>query len=85
MLSWKWWNFKEMYLVHGLKFDSVVARTIQAVLSSNTLEGNMVELKALVEMASVHFVGRLIKECAMTLCNTRRRGRISLAAVDKAM
>jgi hypothetical protein len=77
MLSWKWWNFKEMYLVHGLKFDSVVA--------SNTLEGNMVELKALVEMASVHFVGRLIKECAMTLCNTRRRGRISLAAVDKAM
>jgi hypothetical protein len=71
--------------VRGLKFDSVVARMIHAVLSSYTLDGDIVELKALMEIESVHFVGRLIKECATMSCKTRQRGRISLAAVYKAM
>ncbi len=37
--SWKWWYFKEMCFVHGLKWVLVVARIIQALLSSNICEG----------------------------------------------
>lgn len=50
--SWKWWNFKAMFFVHSLNVDSVVAGTIQAVLSSYILDAGMGDLKLLVFMVS---------------------------------
>lgn len=40
--SWKWWNLREICLVLGLKGVSEVASTIQALLSSNILEGGRI-------------------------------------------
>ena len=83
--SWKWWYLRDMCLVWGLKFVSVVASIMQALLSSYTLEGDREDWKAKFFMLSGFDGDRWRKLYFMMSCRNCLKGRISLVAVDKAM
>jgi hypothetical protein len=76
-----------MCFVLGLKFVSVVASTIQALLSSYTFEAGIKEDVIVVEciMSFAGTIGIEIKLWVTMSWSIRRRGRISLVAVDNAM
>ncbi len=65
--------------------DSDVAKTMQAELSSKMVEGRIVEQNEELWIESDVCVGRWMNEWVRMSWRTRRKGRSSRVAVDRAM
>ncbi len=74
-----------MCLVRGLKFVSVVAKTIQVLLSSWTFKGGSCDWNVAQEMESKDPCGIWTNEKVVMSFKIQRSGRISLVVEDRVM